>query len=78
MIVYNSTYNQQNEQSSLALIHRTLKKKVGTSTYDVGNQGPGLEQVQKCCEVKPVTSDPTLLAIWVSNDTTYTNVYRHK
>jgi hypothetical protein len=32
-----------------------------TMTYDVGNQGPGLGQAQKCDRVKLVNGIPTLL-----------------
>ena len=29
-------------------------------TYDIGNPGPGLGQVQNCGEAKPVNGIPTL------------------
>jgi hypothetical protein len=32
------------------------------TTYDVGNQGPGLEQTQQCGGIKPVNGIPTILS----------------
>jgi hypothetical protein len=31
-----------------------------TTTYEIGNPGPGLRQVQKCGRVKAVNEIPTL------------------
>ena len=42
---------QQNEQSPLKLNSLNMKK---TTTYDIGNPGPGLGQAQKCGWVKSV------------------------
>jgi len=55
-MVNNSTNsNKTNNQLSSSL---TKYKK--TMTYDVGNQGPGLGQAQKCGRVKQVNEITTL------------------
>ena len=43
---------RQNEQSPLIITELTEHKK--STTYDIGNPGPGLGQEQKCDRVKPV------------------------
>jgi len=48
---------QQNEQ--LPLILTELNEHKITTTYDVGNPGPGLGQGQKCIGVKSVNGIPT-------------------
>jgi hypothetical protein len=40
--------------------HLNLLNTKKTTTYDVGNPGPGLGQAQKCGRVKPVNEIPTL------------------
>ncbi len=54
----NSTnINKMNNQLSPQL-SEIIKKK--TSTYGVGNPGPGLRQANKCSRVKQVNGIPTL------------------
>ena len=48
---------QQNEQAPLVLTELTEHKKK-TTTYDVGNTGPGLGQAQRCGRVKHVHAFP--------------------
>jgi len=49
---------QQIEQSPLILTELTEQKK--TTTYDIGNPGPGLRQTQKCGGVMPVNGIATI------------------
>jgi hypothetical protein len=42
------------------LYEKNKKTKKKTSTYDVGNLGPGLGQAHKCGGVKPGNGIPTL------------------
>ena len=46
-----------------------------TTTYDVGNPGPGLWQVQTYGRVKPVKQDPNIPSFgnWISNGNTDIN-----
>jgi hypothetical protein len=57
-MVINSTNINKNEQSPLILTELTEHK--DTATCDVGNPGLGLEQAQRCGEVKPVNGIPAL------------------
>ena len=54
---------QQYQQLPLTFTHWTQKK--GTTVFDIGNPGLGLEQAHKCGRVKPVN--------WISNDNIYIN-----
>ena len=51
---------QQNEESLLISNPWTKNK---TTTYEVGNPGPGLGQAQQCGGVKPVNGIITLLLV---------------
>ena len=48
---------QQSRQSPLT---STIEHEKKTTTYDVGNPGPGLEQAQKCGRIKPINGISTL------------------
>ena len=60
-----TSINKMNNQLSPQLSEiikkkKKKKKKKKTSTYDIGNPGPGLRQAKKCSRVKQVNGIPTL------------------
>lgn len=56
---------KKNEQSPPALNHWALKQ---TTTYDLGNPGPGLRQAQQWGGIKSVNGIPACLFVWEKSD----------
>ena len=56
MVINSTNINQMNNHLSSYLISLNANQ---TTTYDVGNPGPGLGQAHKCDGVKPVNGTPT-------------------
>jgi hypothetical protein len=50
VVIVNNFTNINSRQSPLT---STIEHEKKTTTYDVGNPGPGLEQAQKCGRIKP-------------------------
>ena len=71
-MVNNST-NISTKRTITSHINSLNTKK--TTTYDVGNPGSGLEQIQKYGWVKPVKQDPNIPSFdnWISNGNTDIN-----
>ena len=59
--------NQMNNRLSSYLIPLNTNQ---TTTYDVGNLGPGLGRAQKCGGIKPVNGIPTLSSILITESPT--------
>jgi hypothetical protein len=53
-------WHQQNKQLPVTLAHWTLKN---TTTYDVGNSGPGIGHAQICGGVKYTEYYPLILSV---------------
>ena len=58
MVINSTNINKTNNYQSSYLNSVNTKK---TTTYDVGNPGPGLEKAQKNGRVKPINGPPPLL-----------------
>ena len=57
VFMVNSSTNIKNRNNHISP-QLTEHKKKGTSTYVIGNPGPGLRQAQKCGRIKPSWSCP--------------------
>jgi len=62
MVINSTNMNKANNHLSSSMNAEHKKKDNGI--YDVGTQGPGLEQVKKCGWVKPVNVNPIPLPSW--------------